>query len=162
MKRALVILAAAMLLPSTAAVAQVAPASAPAGVVNVDSLSPIGGTWTFRNFPGGSEAAFRDASGAQPFLIRCNRPTRVVTLVRTGVPAAAPFMFVSTSSAARPVAARFDLPSRTLSADVAARDPLLDAIAFTRGRFATSATGAPLIVFPAWPEPSRVIEECRT
>jgi hypothetical protein len=128
----------------------------------VDSLTPAGGTWSFRNYAGGSEAAFRDGAGVQRLAIRCNKPTRVVTLIRTGVPAAAPFLFVSTSSAARPVAARFDLPSKTLSADLAARDPLLDAIAFTRGRFATSATGAPLIVFPSWPEPSRVIEECRT
>lgn len=41
-----------------------------------------------------------------------------------------------------------------------ARDPLLDAIAFSKGRFAIEGSGQALYV-PAWPEISRVIEDCR-
>jgi hypothetical protein len=42
-----------------------------------------------------------------------------------------------------------------------ARDPLLDQIAFSRGRFTIEAPGAAMLVIPAWPEAARVIEDCR-
>jgi len=44
---------------------------------------------------------------------------------------------------------------------LSARDPLLDAIAFSRGRFALEAAGLETLYLPAWPELSRVIEDCR-
>ena len=44
---------------------------------------------------------------------------------------------------------------------VAARDPLLDAIALTRGRFAVETPGQPTLYLPAWAEVTRVIEDCR-
>ena len=40
-------------------------------------------------------------------------------------------------------------------------DPLLDAMAFSRGRFMVEMPGAPVLYLPAWPEVSRVIEDCR-
>lgn len=42
-----------------------------------------------------------------------------------------------------------------------ARDPLLDAIVFSRGRFAFEAAGEPTLYLPSWPEIGRVIEDCR-
>ena len=150
------------------AMAALASLLAPASVaqvgtgVDVSTLQPLGGRWSFRSFPGGSEAAFADSAGAQRLIVRCNRAGRVVTIMRTGVPAAAPVLAIWTSSLSRGVPSRFDLPSRTLSADLAATDALLDSFAFSRGRFATSAVGAPLVAIPAWPEPARVVEECRS
>jgi hypothetical protein len=41
-----------------------------------------------------------------------------------------------------------------------ARDSLLDAMAFSRGRFVLQAGTADLVL-PAWPEVARVIEDCR-
>jgi hypothetical protein len=43
---------------------------------------------------------------------------------------------------------------------LAARDPLLDQMAYSRGRFMLSAGGQDVIV-PAWPEVARVLEDCR-
>jgi hypothetical protein len=40
-------------------------------------------------------------------------------------------------------------------------DALLDSIAFSRGRFAVSASGTPALVLPAGPEIGRVVEDCR-
>ena len=40
-------------------------------------------------------------------------------------------------------------------------DPLLDAMAITKGRFAVAAPGEPTLYLPAWAEVSRVIEDCR-
>ncbi|MDG2003332.1 MAG: hypothetical protein P8J20_08375 [Novosphingobium sp.] len=42
-----------------------------------------------------------------------------------------------------------------------ASDPLLDAMAFSRGRFAVETAGLPTLYVPSWPEVSRVIEDCR-
>jgi len=41
------------------------------------------------------------------------------------------------------------------------RDPLLDQIAFSRGRFTIEVAGQPPLYLPSWPEISRVIEDCR-
>jgi len=40
-------------------------------------------------------------------------------------------------------------------------DPLLDAIAFSRGRIAVGLPGTPAIVLPGWAKPARVAEDCR-
>ena len=64
--------------------------AAPANSVNVESLSAIAGAWSYRTYPGGSEAAFSDSAGTRRLVMRCDRVTRVVSFVRTGVPSAAP------------------------------------------------------------------------
>ena len=48
-----------------------------------------------------------------------------------------------------------------LVVELPANDPLLDAMAITRGRFAIEPTGAPGLYIPAWAEVTRVIEDCR-
>lgn len=40
-------------------------------------------------------------------------------------------------------------------------DPLLEQMAFSRGRFLVTVEGGPSLVVPAWPEVGRVIEDCR-
>ena len=40
-------------------------------------------------------------------------------------------------------------------------DPLLDAMALTRGRFAVETAGSPTLYLPAWAEVTRAIEDCR-
>jgi hypothetical protein len=42
-----------------------------------------------------------------------------------------------------------------------ARDALLDAIAFSRGRFALEAAGLETLYLPSYPEISRVVQDCR-
>lgn len=81
------------------------------------------------------------------FTIRCPAPGRIA-LSRAG--ASGPLTFRTTSA------------SRTLAAaELPAADPLLDALAFSRGRFAVEAAGAPTLIVPAWPELARVVEDCR-
>ena len=46
-------------------------------------------------------------------------------------------------------------------AELNPRDPLLDAIALTRGRFAIEVPGQQPLYLPAWAEVTRVIEDCR-
>jgi len=44
---------------------------------------------------------------------------------------------------------------------LAANDPLLDAIAFARGRFVVEVAGLAPLILPSRPEVSRVVEDCR-
>ena len=132
------------------------PASAqvPAGEF---SFSPVSqGSWGYRAVPGGSEATFVDATGTARMAVACGRVTRLVTLSRISAAPASSFS-LWTSSATRNLGATFD----QRSGRVIAQDPLLDAIAFSRGRFALSMPGFPALVLPAGPEIAHVVEDCR-
>jgi hypothetical protein len=129
---------------------QALPAPAPLPAADWRAAPLAQGSWTWRSVPGGSEALFGGVGGAQ-LSLRCNLATRTVTLVRSGaVPGSV--LTVRTSNLERSLP-----PSATLGA----RDPLLDAIAFSRGRFAVEGGGAVRLVVPAWPEAARSIEDCR-
>lgn len=105
------------------------------------------GTWTLEQ--GGTAASY----GAH-FQLRCDAAARRVALVRSG--AAAGTMVIRTTYGAR---------SLTMAAGgqaaLPANDPLLDQIAFSRGRFTVEIAGMPTLTLPSWAEPARVIEECR-
>lgn len=90
--------------------------------------------------------------------LRCNRQAGTVTLTRSGAAAAASLV-VRTSDTARTLPAT--ATTSGLSADLPARDPLLDSIAFSKGRFAVEAPGTATLYVPSWTEVSRVIEDCR-
>ncbi|HEY0445353.1 MAG TPA: hypothetical protein VGD19_02760 [Allosphingosinicella sp.] len=122
-------------------------------------LSP--GGWSYRSDGNGSQALFGPAGGEAAFAVRCDRAARQVVLARQGSSSRAP-MTVRTSFAARafPVVVDAD-PRPTLTARLAASDRFLDGIAFSRGRFTVETPGLPMLVIPAWPEPARVVEDCR-
>jgi hypothetical protein len=102
--------------------------------------------WNYARTVGGSEARF----GAT-FLIRCDRVSRLVELRR--LDASAPgSLGIATDMLWR------NLPA---SGTLGAADPLLDAIAFSRGRFVVSLGSAQRLVIPASPEAARSIEDCR-
>ena len=156
MRQSLFAFAAALALPLSAPSFAQVPAQ-----IDLEAVPPISGSWSYQAVQGGSFATFSDAGRTQRLIIRCNRAVRSVSIVRTGVPAAAPTLAIWTSSTARSVPSRFDA-TRTLTADLAATDPLLDAIAFSRGSFATAAAGAPIFAVAPSAEAARVIEDCRT
>jgi hypothetical protein len=93
-------------------------------------------------------------------VLRCDLAERRLFLSRPGT-AAGPAT-LRTSSTARQLALQ---PTGGTPAYVAAplqpNDPILDAIAFTRGRFTLEQPGVPPLVVPAWAEPARVAEDCR-
>ena len=107
------------------------------------ALTP--GDWRY-----GEEGAARFGADGAGFTIRCDRAGRRILLARDG---AAGTMTVRTSEGSRNFA--------SASAALPASDAFLDAIAFSRGRFTVEAAGVPMLVLPSWPEPSRVIEDCR-
>jgi hypothetical protein len=129
------------------------PAPAPAKDWADLPLTP--GDWRYASDPAGARAEF--ATGQ--FAIRCVRSSRQVQLVRQAAGASGAIV-VRTSYGARTLSAGAQ-PAGGVAATLAASDPLLDQIAFSRGRVTIEAAGTPQLVLPAWPEPARVIEECR-
>jgi hypothetical protein len=118
------------------------------------------GAWIYRSGGAGSEAVFGPPASEAAFIVRCDTARRQVVLSREG---GGTQLSVRTSSFERTLSATSRTePLAYLSATLPASDPLLDAMVFSRGRFTVSGPGLPMLVLPAWPEPARVIEDCRS
>lgn len=121
------------------------------------------GTWTYARDSRTATARFGMAGAAPTAWLRCDLTSRSITVGRTaGAQAAA------TPSAMMTVVTSFgrsDWPANAVSGGMGAvrgaSDPGLDAIAFSRGRFALMLAGQAPVVLPSWAEPVRVIEDCR-
>ncbi|HYD23153.1 MAG TPA: hypothetical protein VEB68_00015 [Croceibacterium sp.] len=116
------------------------------------------GDWTYQ----AGLARFGETAAEPRLTLRCDRASGVVEIVRAGTAAAALPMIVRAEAMERSVdarPARSDPPS--IVAQVPARDPLLDAMAFSKGRFAIEVAGLETLYVPAYPEVTRVIEDCR-
>ncbi len=121
---------------------------------------PIAGDWTYAATAGGSEATFSDSAGRPQLTLRCMRGTRRVAIMKTAG-AASPSLWVWTSSQSKILPATYDAPTARVSAELAAWDPLLDAMAFSRGRIGVSSSGVAALGAPPWGEVGRVVEDCR-
>lgn len=109
------------------------------------SLALAAGQWSYVATATGGEARF----GTHLTLL-CDKPTRTITISRPGVPVAALTLVT-------------DMQTRTLppNGHLSAYDPLLDAMAFSRGRILISGGSATVLAVPSWPEAARAIEDCR-
>jgi hypothetical protein len=119
------------------------------------------GSWSYRAAAGGSEASFIDGTGAARMVIVCGKVTRLVTLSRISSAPASSMSFW-TSSLSRNLPSRFDQLTGRVIAQLGASDALLDAMAFSRGRFAVSMPGSPSLVLPVGAEVDHVVEDCRS
>ena len=120
------------------------------------------GNWYYRAGGGTTRALFGEPNTDAQFALTCYPERRSITLARAGTAAAAVGMRLRTETADRVLTAQpsqAELPS--IIATVAAADPILDAMAFSKGRFAVEASGMPPLYLPSWPEVTRVIEDCR-
>ncbi|MGB7409474.1 MAG: hypothetical protein WA908_13300 [Pontixanthobacter sp.] len=124
------------------------------------------GDWRYVQEPGETLAVFGTGASDTQFAIVCRRASNVIGLVR-------PQAAQNTDQSVRPLIIRTETAERTVSAEpqsgpdprliaqLQPRDPLLDAMALSRGRFAVQTVGMPTLYLPAWPEVTRVIEDCR-
>lgn len=134
----------AFLVIATPAVARTGPMSFETG--KLLPLTP--GQWSYVSTADGSEASY-----GLHFSLRCDRLTNMVTIAwLDNRPAVS--LRIATSSMMR------DLP---INGQLLANDPLLDAIAFSRGRILISEEGGygPMLAIPIWPEVARIVEDCR-
>jgi hypothetical protein len=138
---------------------QPTPVAAPASTDWRDwPLTP--GSWSYRQDERGSVAMFGRPGGDADVTLRCDRTRGRVYLSRRG-DVAGP-LTIRTSTTARTLNA---LPTAGtpayLAVELAVRDPLLDAIGYSRGRFVVQGAGLPALTIPAWAEMLRVVEDCR-
>jgi hypothetical protein len=125
-------------------------AAPPASVVPIDWRdAPLAlGRWQYRPGAGSSQAVWSSLAGIPQLTLTCMHASRQIMMVRPGAMGA---LTVHTTGVTRTLA----------SSSLGAADSLLDEIAFSRGRWALSALGTPVLVVPTWAEPARVIEDCR-
>ncbi len=116
------------------------------------------GDWSYR-----AGLASFGQPGAPPLLsLRCNRAGGAIDIVRSGTPGSALPMSVLTEFQDRTLdAASVPSDPTTLVARIPVQDPLLDAMAFSKGRFAIEVAGTTTLYAPSWAEVTRVIEDCR-
>ena len=127
---------------------------------NLEYADPVAGAWTYTATADGSEATFADPGGQPQLTIRCTRSTRHVAILKPAA-AASPSLWIWTSSQSKSVPATFDAAAGRVSTVFGAYDPLLDAMAASRGRIGVSTSGLAALVVPPWAEVGRVIEDCR-
>lgn len=117
------------------------------------------GDWRYGARGTGTEASFWSAAGAPMLRLRCMADTRNVVLSLPESGAARPLVTIRTETISRTIEAQ-PAGRETLVAIIPG-DPLLDAMALSKGRFAVEAEGLPTLYLPSWAEVSRVIEDCR-
>ena len=120
------------------------------------------GDWSYSSQPAESLATFGPSRDEPLLMLRCDRTTRRVGLARVGeAPGPVQLRILAETAERTMTATPFPGQMDLLVAEFAAADPLLDAIAFSKGRFAVEAGGQAPLFLPAWPEVTRVIEDCR-
>jgi hypothetical protein len=138
-----------------------APPPPPPAPADWRDVAPTPCGWVYSSQGGISQALFGPADSEARFIVRCDRGRRQVSLWREGA-AAGNMMTVRTSYGARnfPLSVQAE-PMAYVYTSLPASDRILDQIAFSRGRFTVEVPGQPMLVLPAWPEPARVVEDCR-
>ena len=152
--------ASALIAASSLSTQPLAQTVAPTALPDLSTAPQAAGTWVYSSAADGTTATFFDAASRPQLVIRCTRATRNVSISKPAS-AAAPFLFVWTSSATRNVPASFDPATARITAILGVTDTLLDAISFSRGRIGVGVSGSPALVVSFSPEPARVIEDCR-
>jgi hypothetical protein len=143
----------------------VVPAPPPAPVTaSWEDRPRMAGDWVYRQDERGSVALFGQAGRDADFLVRCDRSKARIFLSRVGsLPEdQAGQMTVRASHGAQSyVVNNTGATPSYLAASLSTVDPILDAMAYSRGKFLVSVKGLADLVIPAWAEVARVIEDCR-
>ena len=151
--------------PAPAPVTRPAPAPRPAPVPqapvsdNWMDIPATPGDWRYAPRGASTEASFWSPAGAPMARLRCMADTRTVVLSLPVTGARTPLVTIRTETTTRTLEA---MPAdREMTVSIAPGDPLLDAMALSKGRFAVESEGLPPLYLPSWAEVTRVIEDCR-
>ncbi|MGZ3234066.1 MAG: hypothetical protein ACXWI4_07340 [Croceibacterium sp.] len=121
------------------------------------------GNWFYISQAPASIAAFGPAERQPLFAMRCDPIRHTVSIGRTSASLTPQPMTIRTESATRTFST---VPAQgsvehLVATSLPSTDSFLDAIAFSKGRFAVEVAGEPTLYLPSWPEITRVIEDCR-
>lgn len=137
-----------------------APLPLPAPAANWVDRALTPGVWGWRADARGAVALYGTPGADAVLVVRCDRAAQRVFVSRPAVSGSQMVLRATTGMQAYPARPAGGTPPY-VAAELAARDPQLDALAFSRGRFMVSLDGAADVIAPSWPELTRVIEECR-
>ncbi|AKQ41818.1 hypothetical protein CP97_06960 [Aurantiacibacter atlanticus] len=118
------------------------------------------GDWRYSAPSGVPMAQFGPMGSTALFSMRCDQASRSVAISRSSSAQSALTMRIRTETADKDLTAGPQAGS-VVTAQLSAEDAFLDAMALSKGRFAIELPGESTLYLPAWPEVSRVIEECR-
>jgi hypothetical protein len=120
------------------------------------------GEWVYRRDERGSLGLFGVTGQDAAVTLRCDVQRRRIYLARAGSGPGGQIA-VRTSSTVKEFAASptGGLPAY-LASEIMPADPILDAMAFSRGRIAIEATGQQPVAIPSWAEITRIVEDCRS
>ena len=119
------------------------------------------GTWVYVEEPGETLAVYGTGPGASTFLMRCAEGSVALARVADTPAEQSRAMSVVTETVTRQLEVNPLGMNNVLFVNLAPTDPLLDAMAITKGRFAVEVEGEQTLYLPAWAEVTRVIEDCR-
>lgn len=145
-------------------------AAAPVVVETPKAVRPAGdwidwpiepGTWVYRTDARGSIALFGLAGADATITLRCDKGRSRIFLSVAGTLTGGT-MLIRTSSTMKslPVSQASQNPPY-VAVELMPQDAILDAIAFSRGRFAVEVSGLKPMAIPNWAELGRVVEDCR-
>jgi hypothetical protein len=148
--------------PAPTPVAQPAPVAPPPVAVPVHAnwmdAPQTPGDWFYRTAAGQRIAEFRSPAGSPVAILSCTAEREINLSVMGRLPRTTAIVIrTETAERSLPASGNETLAVTALSPT----DTLLDAMAFTKGRFAVEPQGGSSLYLPAWPEVTRVIEECR-
>jgi hypothetical protein len=120
----------------------------------------VPGAWIYRSDDRGSVALYGAQGGDAIVTLRCDKGRGRIYLSRAGN--ASGTMTVRTSSTSKAVTAQSTGGNPPYAAvELMPTDPLLDAMAYSRGRIALELSGVQNIAIPVWSEIGRITEDCR-
>lgn len=118
------------------------------------------GSWVYRRDERGSIALY-GAPGADALAtLRCDKAGARIFLSRASDRGGTMTVRTSSTSKSLTVQPAGGKPAYAAS-EIGVTDPILDALAFSRGRIALELNGALNIAIPVWSEIGRVVEDCR-
>jgi hypothetical protein len=118
------------------------------------------GSWVYRRDDRGSIALFGASTADALVTLRCDTGRRALFLSRAGNVGSTMVVRTSSTSKTLGLQSTGGQPAY-VATSIAPTDPILDAMAFTRGRIALEVDGAQNIAIPIWSEVGRVVEDCR-
>jgi hypothetical protein len=119
------------------------------------------GDWVYRRDDRGSTVLFGPAGQNAVVGLRCDLQNRRIYLSREATAPVQRIVIRTSSSMKEFVAKPTGGTPAYLATEIMPMDPILDAMAFSRGRILLETDGHTPIILPAWAEITRIVEDCR-
>jgi hypothetical protein len=119
------------------------------------------GDWVYRQDDRGSIALFGQPGADALVTLRCDQTRKKIYLSRAGIRTDAVMLVRASSIRKEYRAGGTGATPSYLATEIMPNDPMLDAVAFSRGRFAIEVSGLPALAIPVWSEIPRIVEDCR-